>query len=145
MKKICLVIFLLSLNINVLANTKENVSFSKCIDGDTARFIIEGLEKKVRFLSIDTPEIEKDGNAAEPYGEEAKKFTITFNTDGGSTIDDQTVYEGNAIEKPVDPTKEGYTFVRWDLDGVAYDFSKTLTKNQKDKIELKAIWSEIVP
>lgn len=52
-------------------NEIEKVTFSKCSDGDTARFIINGEEKKVRFLAIDTPEVDKN----EPISKEAKEFT----------------------------------------------------------------------
>ena len=52
-------------------NEVEKVTFSKCADGDTARFIINNEEKKVRFLAIDTPEVDKN----EPISKEAKEFT----------------------------------------------------------------------
>ncbi len=52
-------------------NEREKVSFSKCSDGDTAHFIINGEEKKVRFLAIDTPEVDKN----EPFSQEAKEYT----------------------------------------------------------------------
>jgi len=38
------------------ASEKEEVFFKKCIDGDTAIFILNNEEIKVRFLAIDTPE-----------------------------------------------------------------------------------------
>lgn len=42
-------------------------------DGDTAQFRLEsGVEEKVRFIGIDTPEV---GAAAEPYGAEAAAYT----------------------------------------------------------------------
>lgn len=53
-------------------NIKEKVLFSKCSDGDTASFIINGKEKKVRFLAINTPEI---GDNIEPFGKEASEYT----------------------------------------------------------------------
>ena len=52
-------------------NEREKVTLAKCGDGDTARFIINGEEKKVRFLAIDTPEVDKN----EPYSKEAKEYT----------------------------------------------------------------------
>ena len=42
------------------------------------------------------------------------KYTITFDTDGGSTIGSITQDYGTKITKPADPTKTGYTFVKWD-------------------------------
>ena len=52
-------------------NQMEKVELAKCGDGDTARFIINNEEKKVRFLAIDTPEVDKN----EPYSKEAKDYT----------------------------------------------------------------------
>lgn len=52
-------------------NIKEKVKLSKCSDGDTARFIINGEDRKVRFLAIDTPEVDKN----EPFSKEAKEYT----------------------------------------------------------------------
>lgn len=53
----------------------NTVTLSKCVDGDTARFLIDGEEKSVRFLAIDTPETVKPGVPVQPYGKEASEFT----------------------------------------------------------------------
>ena len=42
------------------------------------------------------------------------QYTITFDTDGGSAIDPITQDYGTAINAPVDPMREGYTFLGWD-------------------------------
>lgn len=57
-KKVLCFLFLIMFlfPINVDANEKKEVKFSSCIDGDTARFIMDKEEIKVRFLAIDTPE-----------------------------------------------------------------------------------------
>ena len=56
-------------------NETEKVTFSSCVDGDTAKFIINNEEKTVRFLAIDAPEIAHSGNPADKYGEEASQYT----------------------------------------------------------------------
>jgi len=46
--------------------------------------------------------------------QELPKTTITFDTDGGSTIDPITGYVGSPVTAPADPTKEGNTFTGWE-------------------------------
>lgn len=60
---------------NVSASKKVNVKFEKCVDGDTAKFIINNEVKTVRFLGIDTPEISHGANKAEAYGDIASDYT----------------------------------------------------------------------
>ena len=65
-------------------------------------------------------------------------YTVTFNSDGGSTVASQSVIEGNKASKPKDPTKEGYNFKEWQLNGSAYNFNNTVTSD----ITLVAVWTE---
>ena len=47
---------------------------------------------------------------------EPNSHTITFDTDGGTAIDKMTVKYGESITAPANPTKTGYTFVKWDKE-----------------------------
>ncbi|MFV0499188.1 MAG: thermonuclease family protein [Bacilli bacterium] len=59
----------------IIKNNQVDVTLSKCVDGDTAWFNIDGVATKVRFLYIDTPE---STNTVEPYGKEASNFTCSM-------------------------------------------------------------------
>ena len=55
--------------------------------------------------------------------------TLTFETNGGSTINPVTVRHGNAVARPADPTKDKYTFIGWYADPEfteEYDFATVL-------------------
>lgn len=54
---------------------KSVVTLSKCTDGDTAHFMIDGKDETVRLLAIDTPETVKPGTPVQPYGKEASNYT----------------------------------------------------------------------
>ena len=47
---------------------------------------------------------------------EINRYTITFDTAGGSEIAPITQDYGTAIAAPADPTREGYTFIGWDRE-----------------------------
>src|SRR5690554_6737560 len=66
------------------------------------------------------------------------EYTVTFDTDGGSEISAAVVEEGETVTEPEAPTKEGHTFVEWQLDGETFDFDTSISKD----ITLVAIWEE---
>lgn len=58
------------------------------------------------------------------------KYTVTFNSDGGSSVNSQAVISGECAVKPDDPTKDTYLFMDWYTDEEAtepYDFSEPIT------------------
>ena len=61
------------------------------------------------------------------------QYTITFDTDGGSTVSSITQDYGTVITKPLDPTKEGYTFAGWEPE-----IPDTMPSSN---ITIKAKWS----
>lgn len=50
------------------------------------------------------------------YPMDLESVTVTFNVDGGSAVDAQTVYVGEKATKPADPTKDEATFGGWFAD-----------------------------
>ncbi|RUL54290.1 thermonuclease family protein [Lysinibacillus antri] len=45
-------------------------------DGDTFRLQVDGKEKRIRLLMVDTPEMNYEENNPMPYAEEAKDYTV---------------------------------------------------------------------
>lgn len=64
--------------------------------------------------------------------------TVSFDVNGGSLIDNQVIKVGGTASIPNNPTREGYTFVEWQLDGKTFDFGTLLNKD----ITLVAVWKE---
>ncbi len=63
-------------------------------------------------------------------GTEGETFQVTFNSQGGSAVEAQTVSEGGKAVKPADPTRSGYTFGGWYTDAdctTAYNFDTVVT------------------
>ena len=66
---------------------------------------------------------------------EINQYKITFDTNGGSEIAPITQDYGTAITAPADPTREGYTFIGWDME--------IPTTMPAENITLKAQWKDI--
>ncbi len=69
---------------------------------------------------------------------ETVKVDVSFDSDGGSAVTKQTIGYGTAATEPGNPTKAGFNFAHWELDGVEFNFAALVKKN----ITLKAIWTE---
>ena len=66
-----------------------------------------------------------------------KKYTVKFDSDGGTIVKAIEVKENEKIKKPKDPTKDGYYFDGWYYKNKLFNFNTKITKN----ITLKAHWS----
>ena len=75
MKKKVILLILTFLFIPSVYAEKIEVKFSKCVDGDTARFILNKEEIKVRFIGINTPESVNANSEVEEYGIESSEYT----------------------------------------------------------------------
>lgn len=71
-------------------------------------------------------------------GEEEGTYTITFNSNGGSSVASIKVKEDGTITKPSNPTRSGYKFVAWQVDGKDFDFKTKITKS----LVLTAKWEK---
>ena len=132
-------------------NEKEKVTLAKCSDGDTARFFINNDEKKVRFLAIDTPEIDKN----EPFSKEASDYTcnalknakeIYLEYDGNSDKEDKygrvlafVHIDGRLLQKEL--VEKGYAKVAYIYGDYSY-VSELREIEETAKKEKIGIWQE---
>ena len=61
------------------------------------------------------------------------EYYITFDSNGGTIVDQVLVYEGNLIVEPISPVKENYEFAGWYLDtdlSMEYNFDDPITKSE---------------
>ena len=86
-------------------------------------------------------EVKGDKTYTATYEATTKEYTVTFNSNGGSTVDPQTVKYNDKAKEPTAPTKSGYTFAGWYTDNekftTKYDFATPVTKD----IPLYAKWT----
>lgn len=68
------------------------------------------------------------------------KVLVTFDSDGGTECESIEVDAGVKITLPADPTKDGYVFVGWFVDGKEFDPETIINKN----IVLTAKWEAIM-
>ena len=102
-------------------------------DIDGVGFAVYGDMAKARLV-VTGGTFEKCG--ATPYSFADYTHIVTFDSDGGTAVSQQTVMNASAV-KPADPTKSGYTFAGWYLGDAEYAFDTEVTEN----IELKARWT----
>lgn len=81
---------------------------------------------------------------SDPVTPEVTTYTVTFHTNGGSTVVPVTVNKGESLPTIANPTKDGNTFAGWFTDEactVAYTMSAAVNSN----LDLYAKWTPVVP
>jgi len=140
------------LKINGIKNNEgkiEKVDYTACFYNPTIHPKVEYERRKNAFIEFcklkEVKNVVLDEynlndftkHVVEEVGEN-KKYTVRFDSDGGTNVEDQTITENNKANKPADPTKKEYTFEGWYLDDKKYDFDSSVTKD----ITLKARWKK---
>lgn len=129
------------------SNGGSAVKSQTVVDGKVASIPTNPTRKGYNFVewqlngeAYDFTTVVKGNITLKAIWEAKKEYTVDFDTDGGNTIDSVKVYENEKVAKPNNPTRDGYTFVKWQLNGEDYNFNTKVTKN----ITLVAIWKEVV-
>ena len=107
-----------------------DVKITRAADGDINPFACEISEG----LVLTKKRSSSSGTTTQTY-------TAQFDTNGGSAVGKVKTDKNGKIERPADPTKEGYIFVGWYSDSKLtkpFDFSAELTANST----LYAKWKE---
>ena len=93
------------------------------------------LTKKYNFNTPVTSDItlyakwEENGTCTEAY-------RVKFDSNGGSSVSTQWIEEGFRASEPKDPTRSGYEFLGWYLDGYKFNFNTRIYED----ITLEAKW-----
>lgn len=124
--------------INVLCKTAkesgktfENIT----IITDYNRFNNKKINEKLKLNA--TIKSQKNLNEKKIISEyKNNKYTVTFDANGGSKVENIQVSANETVDKPSNPVKDGYKLSGWYLDDNEFDFS---TKINKD-ITLVAKW-----
>lgn len=66
-------------------------------------------------------------------------YNVSFDTDGGNKIESQVINKDEKVTKPTNPTRDGYNFIEWQLNGKKFDFKQEINSD----IKLTAKWEKI--
>ena len=90
---------------------------------------LESLINEADYNESDDSETEEE-KYEEYKGDDAVR--VYFDTDGGSTVERQSIKKGTKAFEPEEPTREGYTFLGWftakGADATEWDFATTVEK-----------------
>lgn len=122
----------------------DNQTFTLTTDNDVKKGTYSYNDKKKAFDLSFTEGMVGEGRLSESkeefvlsYGSSTYTFvrrveyTVTFEVDGGTAIQNQTVRNGRTAIKPADPVKDGYKFIGWYKDAAftaPFAFETTVIK-----------------
>lgn len=129
----------------ICETAKNNDIVFECVEiysdwVEVEKYIDETSTSDIWVYNINIKEKEELEDIENSLKNDKMVYIVTFDTDGGNEIVSQTIKENELVIEPSNPTKSGYTFVEWQLDGERFDFASPITNN----ITLVAIWEEQV-
>jgi uncharacterized repeat protein (TIGR02543 family) len=114
-----------AINGNLLAS----VLAEKIESTTTAAISISQLGKDTGKVYISVTSIDKTTESERiEKSYDAERYTVSFEVDGGSSLDSQTVAYNEKALQPAETSKEGYTFDGWYVDNnyeTEFDFENT--------------------
>ena len=67
-----------------------------------------------------------------------KDVTVKFDAKNDTPIVEVVIKEGETVSRPEEPSKAGYLFDNWYVDGEKFDFTKPIKKN----VTIIAVWEK---
>jgi internalin A len=136
----------------IISEDGDEISVSASIDNDivtlTPEENLQDGKKYIIQIATGAFKSKADGSISDDFvaifttaDDAANKYTVTFNSNGGSEVANQVVSQNSKVSKPVDPTRGGYKFGGWYTDQypfkTLFDFSKSV---QDSNVTLYARW-----
>ena len=112
---------------------------------DTAEwdYTVQGWSTSLGGPVITIPAVSADATYWAVVNKVKQRYTITFDSNGGTSVASITDDYGASIAEPTKPTKENHSFVAWSYDAAGNQtvtWPLILTKNEK----LYANWNETI-
>lgn len=105
--------------------TRQNYSFLGWFDGEVKWNFESGIVTKNITLKA--------------KWEEYPTYTVTFNTDGGTSVEPSYVIMNGKLDAPTEPSRPGYRFITWLYNGEPWNFDAAVTAD----MTLVASWEKI--
>ena len=119
----------------VAAQTMDvNSTATEPTDPKRDGFVFDGWYNDNTKYAFETP-VTEDITLTAKWLEE---FTVTFNSNGGTAVESQTIVEGQKATEPAAPTKSGYDFKGWYVGNAEYNFDTVVNGN----VTLTAKWEK---
>jgi len=77
------------------------------------------------------------------YAKWIPAYTVTFNSNGGSSVPDQSVPSGGKAFRPSDPSRPGYAFKGWFRDNNTFNNQWNFNNLVTEDINLYASWEQV--
>ena len=125
--------------------TEVTITVSPAGGKQVATFTVEGIDKKAeleenKYSFI----ITADTTVAVTYEDIPVTYTVTFNSNGGSSVDPIIgLLKGETITLPENPTKENFIFGGWFSDNIAFENEFTSTTPVNADIIVYAKWEPV--
>lgn len=113
----------------IVSTWVDNLNSAKSAFHNQCRNLYNDPETTKAVVGIFDEELNLVDDKKEYINKASKYYTIIFNSHGGSEVETQYVLPGEFVTRPDDPTRSGYLFLGWEIDGYAYGFNSPTFKD----------------